>query len=92
MKRVKVVYDWYGPKGPLINNYAPNLPALAAAMDTIRVNDTTSWLDPNVAKEVFSNIPGYEFAPSFHLTSEDTFGYEYLCNWQQSADEMSTPG
>jgi hypothetical protein len=92
MKRVKVVYDWFGPKGPLINNYAPNLPALASAMDTIRVNDMNSYLDPNVAKEVFSNIPGYEFAPSFNLTKDDTFVYEYLCNWQQSVDEMCMPG
>jgi hypothetical protein len=92
MKRVKVVYDWFGPKGPLINNYAPNLPALAAAMDTIRVNDINVYLDPIVAKEVFNNIPGYDFAPSFNLTNNDTFVYEYLCNWQQSVDDMCKPG
>jgi hypothetical protein len=91
-KTVKVVYDWFGPKGPLINNYAPNILSLGAAMDTIRVNDLHSYFDPIVAKEVFSNIPGYEFAPSFNLTEDDTFVYEYLCNWRQSVGDMCMPG
>ena len=90
-KRVKIIYDWYGPKGPLINNHAPTVTALASTMEPTRVSDWRNWIPPRVSTEVFGNIEGYDFYPQFSIKPEDTFIYEYVCTWKQPIEIMCMP-
>jgi hypothetical protein len=90
-KKVKVAYDWYGPNGPLINNYAPNLLQLASGLPTVKISDWRNYFTPHAAQMVLATIDGYEFAPSWAIKDSDTFVYEYTMNWRQPLDHFFYP-
>jgi len=90
--KIKVVYDWWGPKGPLINNYAPNILQLADATHRVKIDDWRNYVVPQVTTSIFSKMKGYEFAPTKILHYTDVFVYEYLYIWKQHLGTMCTPG
>ena len=90
-KRVKIIYDWYGPKGPLINNHSPTVTGLASTMEPTRVSDWRNYIPPRVSTEIFRNIEGYDFYPQFSIRPDETFIYEYVCTWKQPIEIMCMP-
>lgn len=83
-KKIKLVYDWFGPHGPMINNHPPTLYQLSRAVDASV--STGKFFEPYASSQIFSHITGYEFVPSFRITDKDTFIYEFAMNWQTHWD------
>lgn len=92
MKKIKLAYDWWGPKGPMINNYPPNILQLADATHGIEIRDWRKFFYPLVNTTIFKHIDGYEFVPSATLQPDDVFVYEYLYVWRQPLPMTCQPG
>lgn len=88
MAKVKLIYDWFGPAGPMINNHVPNILQVAGAMFGTRLDKWRNYYVPHVAHHVFPYIDGYEFAPSYSVKEDDIFIYEYLVHWEQPFEVM----
>lgn len=88
MSKVKVIYDWFGPAGPMVNNHAPNILQVAGAMFGTRIDKWRNYFVPHVAHHVFPYIEGYEFAPSYTVKEDDVFVYEYLVHWEYPIEVM----
>jgi hypothetical protein len=88
MAKIKVIYDWFGPAGPMVNNHVPNIFQIAGAMHGVRIDQWRNYYVPHVAHHVFPYVDGYEFAPSFTVKEDDVFVYEFLMFWEQPVDAM----
>jgi GDP-D-mannose 3', 5'-epimerase len=89
-KKIKLVYDWFGPKGPMTNNHPPSLWQLSNALgDT---NSTDTIVDPSISTLIFKAIDGFEYVPSFSINNGDVFFYEMNLHWKQHFDFLFGPG
>jgi len=75
--KIKIIYDWIGPTGPISNAITPNLYNFASAMPDIHTDSHRRYLAPHSYYNFFSKFPDvFELASSFGITSKDTFIYE----------------
>lgn len=78
---IKIVYNWIGPRGPLINTEIPNLLSLASAGDGTSTNSTRFWAD-DVFHRLFMHNGNYPLSSSFMTSHNDTFIYPFTLSWR----------
>jgi hypothetical protein len=75
--KIKIIYDWIGPTGPISNIMTPNLYNFASVMSDIHTDDHRKHLAPYSYQNFFLKFPDvFEISPSFSVTMEDIFIYE----------------
>lgn len=84
MEKIKVVYEWIGPNGPLNNNRVPNIYDLAASMDSVHVGDVRAASWPYIYSEVFTHFPDlFELSSAFELKENDLFIYDFQLHYRK---------
>lgn len=77
MKKIKIVYEWIGPRGPLSNNKVPDLFQLSCASHDVRVESKHAHV-PYLWSSLFRFFPDvFELTPAFAIKDEDFFVYDY---------------
>lgn len=82
--KVKVVYSWIGPKGPIWNTELPNILSLAAATYNVQV-DSRYFTEDFIYKRLFSESNDiYEVYPAANITHNDDrpFIIPYTLFWR----------
>jgi hypothetical protein len=82
--KIKVVYSWIGPRGPIWNTELPNLLSFAAASEQCSINSHNWWSD-DAWLTLFSHASDqYEVYPSFNIDCEDDrfFIYPFSLAWR----------
>lgn len=82
-KKIKIAYDWLGPRGPISNTLIPNIYNFASVAGDITLNDNKRYIGPSSYYNLYKNFPDvFEIVPSFSLTADDLFIYEYqMYHW-----------
>jgi hypothetical protein len=82
MKKIKVVYEWIGPKGPLSNNRVPNIYDLSNSANNAEIqrhliNSPFLW------KSFFERFPDkFELASAAQIKNNDLFVYDYQLHYR----------
>lgn len=82
--KIKIVYTWIGPKGPLWNTELPNIMSLSAASENAQV-DSRFFIADSVWQQLFRHSPElYDMYPSVSITTEDDrpFIIPYTLFWR----------
>lgn len=82
--RIKIVYSWIGPKGPIWNTELPNVFTFTEASEHGRV-DSTCFVADSVWHQLFSNSPElFDMYPACSVTTEDErpFIIPYTLFWR----------
>lgn len=82
--KIKIIYSWIGPKGPMWNTELPNVMSLAAASENGHV-DSRFFMADSVWQQLFRNGPElFEIYPSVSITTEDNrpFIIPYTLHWR----------
>ena len=82
--KIKVVYSWIGPQGPLWNTEVPNIMSLAAMTGSSHI-DSRFFMGDSTWQQIFSVRPDlYEVYPSFGITENDDrpFIIPYTLMWR----------
>lgn len=82
--RIKIVYSWIGPKGPVWNTELPNIFSLAEASEHGRA-ESTCFVADSVWHQLFSHDPdSYDMYPACSITTEDErpFIIPYTLFWR----------
>lgn len=84
-KKIKVVYDWMGPSGPIANGFVPNVYTFSSVVPDTVTHDTKRHLQTSSYHNFFSRFPDiFEISPSFSIKHSDTFIYELrMYHWIQ---------
>ena len=78
---IKIVYNWIGPRGPIINTDLPNLLTFAGVTPDIQVNSVNYWAE-FVWGALFNNRDGYEMYPAVAIKDKDIFIYPFTMSWR----------
>lgn len=78
---IKIVYNWIGPRGPIINTDVPNILSLACVSEGTNTNSTRFWTD-DIHWRVFMHNGNYPFAPAFHMEEGEVFLYPFTLSWR----------
>lgn len=76
-KKIKVVYDWMGPTGPICNGTTPNLYNLSSVVGDIYTTSRNRHMLPASYYNLYARFPDvFEASPSFSIKRDDVFIYE----------------
>jgi hypothetical protein len=77
MKKIKVVYDWMGPHGPICNGTTPNIYHLSSVLGDTHTNcEYNKHTLPGSYYNLYSRFPDvFEISPGFTITNDDVFIY-----------------
>jgi len=80
MKKIKIVYDWFGPTGPIPNLETPNIYQLSSVLEEVQHSNRLSkkWRSSGINSNFFSTMKDvFELIPSSEIKPEDTFVYPF---------------
>lgn len=83
-EKIKLVYSWIGPRGPLWNTELPNVLGFADATEHAQVNSHRFWTD-DAWSTLFAHAPDeYEIYPAAGITEEDNrpFIFPFSLAWR----------
>ena len=80
-KKINLVYNWLGPKGPIPNTEVPNVLNLAAVGEATTTNSQNFWCD-SIWHLIFCNKPGYGIGTTVFLNQDDVFIYPFSITWR----------
>ena len=84
--KIKVIYSWYGPRGPLWNTELPNILTFASSAEGVNPNMTSRnfWTDDVWGKQFSKAKNQYELYPVHSIEAEDKrpFIYPYSMTWR----------
>lgn len=80
--KIKVAYNWIGPRGPLWNTELPTIYEMAAACENVKVDSSNYWVDDTWTKIFKVQRNHFELSPSTYLEDEDVFIYPYSTSWR----------
>lgn len=78
---IKLVYNWIGPRGPMINTEVPNILSLTAVAEGARTTSRNFWTD-DIWWRIFLNKEPYQLASTMAIDENDTFIYPYTLMWR----------
>lgn len=81
MSKIKIVYNWIGPRGAIPNTEVPNMLNIASSLEDVKTNTNKFWAD-NIWPLIFCNQPGYDLGTSSYLNHDDTFIYPFTLTWR----------
>jgi hypothetical protein len=82
-KKIKVVYNWLGPRGPIPNTEVPNVLHLAAVGESTTTDSHHFWCD-SIWHLIFCNKPGYGIGTTIFLKQKDLFIYPFSITWRMN--------
>ena len=74
MEKIKVIYNWLGPRGPIPNSEIPNLLNLACVTEGASTNSRFFWTD-DIWRTIFSKDSLFELSPAWTVTNHTAFIY-----------------
>lgn len=84
MDKIKIVYSWIGPRGPIWNTELPNLLSFAGASEQCSLN-THYWWNDDIWPTFFKHASdAYEVDAAFNIDVEDEsyFVYPFSLAWR----------
>lgn len=84
MEKIKVVYSWLGPRGPIWNTELPNILSFSDASEHAQVNSHRWWNDDNWTALFSKDKDNYEIYPacSIELEDERPFIFPMSLTWR----------
>lgn len=80
--KIKVVYSWIGPKGPIMNTELPNILSMAAVSTGANTTSHNFWAD-NIWHVLFNNSSkDYELAPTMMIDDQDVYIFPFTLTWR----------
>lgn len=83
--KIKVVYSWIGPNGPLWNTELPNILGLGEVAEGSSNINSTFFMGESTWQELFSKCQSeYELSSAFQIegNSDDIFVYPFTLSWR----------
>ena len=84
--KVKIVYSWFGPKGPVWNTELPNILTLSAEAEGTNPNMMSHhfWCDDVWAKQFSKRKDRFELAPVQAISDDSMvpFIYPFSMTWR----------
>lgn len=81
MSKIKIVYNWIGPRGAIPNTEVPNMLNIASSLEDVKTNTNKFWAD-NIWPLIFCNQPNYDLGPAAYLNHDDIFIYPFTLTWR----------
>ena len=78
-KKIKIVYNWIGPNGPIPNAEIPSILAFAGVTPGAHTDSHKFWGE-GLWHSFFRNNPEFEISPAWPIDSSDTFIYPMTLN------------
>lgn len=79
--KIKIAYNWIGPRGPIPNTEIPNLLNISSVSDEVQVTSGRFWAD-NIWPLIFCNDDRFQLSPSLQLDEKDTFIFPFTLAWR----------
>lgn len=79
---IKIVYAWYGPKGPIWNTELPNILTFCDRADSAKTNSHNFWTDELWPKIFRNKKEGYVLWTNSELGPDDIFIYPFSLTWR----------
>lgn len=80
-EKIKLAYNWIGPRGPIPNTEVPNILTMSNVMTGVEVHTRRFWAD-NIWSMIFSNHKDYVLSPVRDLNQDDIFIYPFNVMWR----------
>lgn len=81
-EKIKVVYSWIGPRGPMMNTELPNILSMAAVAQGAQTSSHNFWAD-NIWHVVFNNPEeDYALASTMMIDHRDTYIFPFTLTWR----------
>jgi hypothetical protein len=78
-KKIKIVYNWIGPNGPITNAELPSILAFAGVTPGAHTDSHKFWGE-GLWHSFFRNNPEFEMSPAWTIDSSDKFIYPMTLN------------
>jgi hypothetical protein len=82
--KIHIVYNWIGPRGPIINTELPNILSFSAVTENVAVDSLRFWCD-DVFHRFFLHDPRFQLSSASTIAinnSEDVFIYPLTLTWR----------
>lgn len=79
--KIKIVYNWIGPRGPIPNTESPNLMNVASVLDGVKTSSNKFWAD-NIWTLIFCNQLNFDLSPATYIDNRDMFIYPFTLTWR----------
>ena len=79
--KIKIAYNWIGPRGPIPNTEVPNILNFASVTEQVQTSSHRFWAD-NIWPLIFCNNDGYDLSPANYLNENDIFIYPFTLAWR----------
>jgi hypothetical protein len=81
-EKIKVVYSWIGPRGPMMNTELPNILSMAAVATGATTSSHNFWAD-NIWHVVFNNTEeDYQLSSTMMIDDRDVYIYPFTLTWR----------
>lgn len=92
--KIHIVYNWIGPRGPIINTEVPNVLSLAAVTDNVAVDSRRFWCD-DLWNRFFLHDERFQLSSASSIAvnnPNDTFIYPLTLTWRVQFNHYFYPG
>jgi hypothetical protein len=79
---IKIVYAWYGPKGPIWNTELPNIMSFADRGEQLRTESRHFWVDDLWLRVFRFKKENYVLWVESEINGEDIFIYPFSLTWR----------
>lgn len=82
--KIHIVYNWIGPRGPIINTEVPNILSLGAVTENVQVNSSRFWCD-DLWNRFFLHDKSFQLSSVSSITvndEKDIFIYPLTLTWR----------
>ena len=79
---IKIVYAWYGPKGPIWNTELPNILSFADRAEEVRTSSHNFWCDELWLKIFRHKKENYILWANSEISIDDIFIYPFSLMWR----------
>ena len=81
-EKIKVVYSWIGPRGPMMNTELPNILSMAAVAQGAQTSSHNFWAD-NIWHVIFNSPEeDYALASTMMIDHRDTYIFPFSLTWR----------
>jgi hypothetical protein len=81
MSKIKLAYNWLGPRGPIPNLEVPNVLNLASVTESTTTQSLHFWSD-SIWHLIFCNKEGYDLGATTYQNDKDVFLYPFSVTWR----------
>lgn len=79
--KIKIAYNWLGPRGPIPNLEVPNLLNLASVTESVTTQSINFWSD-SIWHLIFCNKEGYDLGATTYQHDKNIFIYPFSITWR----------